>query len=169
MSTPNEEWRPVVGWKGLYEVSSFGHVRNADTLRLLKPQVDKDGYHHLALKRGPNPRRRAIHHLVLEAFVGARPLSEFNCRHLNGIRDDNRFTNLAWGTVKENDADKELHGTRARGLANGGWNQAKLRKEDISRIREAVLFGARRNQLARVYGVCRQTIYNVFIHSWSHV
>jgi hypothetical protein len=169
MSTPNENWRPIVGWEGVYQVSSFGGVRNARTLRLLKPQIDKDGYHYLALKKGPKVQRRAIHHLVLEAFTGLRPSSDFHCRHLNGRRADNRPANLAWGTVVENHADIDLHGTRARGLNNGGWSQAKLTDEDIRRIREAAFFGARKTNLAQIYGICRAQIYNILTGSWLHV
>lgn len=49
------------------------------------------------------------HHMVLLAFVGPRPAG-MECRHLNGIPDDNRIENLAWGTRKENIADTIRHG-----------------------------------------------------------
>lgn len=49
-----------------------------------------------------------IHRVILEAFVGPCP-EGMECRHLNGIRTDNRLVNLAWGTRKENIDDKVKH------------------------------------------------------------
>ena len=52
-----EIWKPVVGWEGLYEVSSCGRVRSLDRVtvnkagfqqsfkgHILRPAKDKDGY-----------------------------------------------------------------------------------------------------------------------------
>ena len=44
----NEEWRPVVGYEGYYEVSNYGNVRSVPRFRnkgtLLKPSLDSHGY-----------------------------------------------------------------------------------------------------------------------------
>ena len=53
--------------------------------------------------------RKMVHRLVLETYVGACPPS-MECRHLNGIKTDNRLENLAWGTREDNEKDKVRHG-----------------------------------------------------------
>lgn len=48
-----EEWRPIVGYEGLYEVSSYGRVRSLDRYdnrnyfrkgKVLSPRIRLDGY-----------------------------------------------------------------------------------------------------------------------------
>ena len=104
-------WLPVVGFEGLYEVSSNGRVasllgRNRRILRA----GDSRGYRLVILRRGGMSHTRLVHRLVLEAFVGPRP-EGMVARHLNGDPGDNRLENLAWGTQSENNYDKVRHGT----------------------------------------------------------
>lgn len=115
----NEEWRPVPGWEGLYEVSDQGHVRSLDHhgrrqfhkgRRLKSRLVGQGGYPAVGLHRDGHVERWYVHHLVLAAFVGPRP-NKYHTRHLNGNSQDNRLINLRYGTAVENAADKLLHGT----------------------------------------------------------
>lgn len=47
-----EEWRPVVGFEGLYEVSDLGGVKSLRTGRILKPATNiKSGYQFVCLHR----------------------------------------------------------------------------------------------------------------------
>jgi hypothetical protein len=66
--------------------------------------------------RLPNGKARNpfVHRLVLEAFVGPCPPG-MQCRHLNGVRHDNRLVNLEWATPATNNADKIAHGTHQVG------------------------------------------------------
>ena len=52
-----------------------------------------------------------VHELVLLAFVGPRPAMDERCeiRHLDGDKTNNHLSNLKYGTVKENAADRKLH------------------------------------------------------------
>jgi hypothetical protein len=118
------QWRPIVGWEGRYEVSNDGLVRTVGWMkhysdgrrsywrgpsyRKLVPR--RDGYFEVILFAKPRRERALVHVLVLEAFVGPRPFG-YVTRHLNGIRSDNRVTNLAWGTTSENSQDMLTHGT----------------------------------------------------------
>lgn len=52
------------------------------------------------------------HRLVLEAWRGLQPEWADSCRHLNGVRDDNRLSNLEWGTAQDQADDKSRHGSR---------------------------------------------------------
>jgi hypothetical protein len=179
-----ERWKPVVGFEDYYEVSDLGRVRSlARTCRnsvgtyqlkprILKPRPDgrsKGGIgHHVAvcLAVDGNTTQRQVHVLVLEAFVGPRPMKH-ETRHLNGIPNDNRLSNLTWGTAAENRADTLRHGTHLRGSCKAN---AKLHEIDIPLIRAANAAGASHYELARQYGVRRGTIQQIFRgKTWSHV
>lgn len=115
-----EEWRPVVGHEGLYEVSSLGRVRSVAATkvdvtgrvksypsRVLKPWYAR-AYLYLSLG---SRTKKAVHLLVAEAFLGPRPEPTHQARHLNGVADDNRAENLRWGTASENQLDRREHHT----------------------------------------------------------
>lgn len=119
-----EQWRPVVGLEGRYEVSSSGRVRSLGFWRrgpygstvwckpkILKGTPDRQGYLQIGLSgHGGVPVKKKIHRLVLEAFVGPCPPGE-QTRHKNGHPSDNRIENLTWGTPSQNKWDKIRHGT----------------------------------------------------------
>lgn len=51
------------------------------------------------------------HHLVLLAFEGKRPDGMDEIRHLDGNKLNNDLSNLAYGTTKQNAADRKIHQT----------------------------------------------------------
>lgn len=102
-----EQWRSVVGWEGLYEVSDAGRVRRVGKAAVLTPAL-RNRYPRVTLSRGNAPSYCTVHVLVAEAFLGPRP-EGLEVRHLNGHRDDARASNLAWGTRAENVADAAAH------------------------------------------------------------
>jgi hypothetical protein len=113
-----EEWRPVVGYVGLYEVSSEGRVRrvaSTDTRgyqrkeRVLKQHPEERGHLHVTLCNGDRSTRK-VHALMLESFVGPRPYG-YVSRHLDGKPAHNVLGNLKWGTPSENQRDSIRHGT----------------------------------------------------------
>ena len=124
-----EQWLPVVGYEGSYEVSDQGRVRSLDRVienplpsgtirrqkvsgRELIPGNQKSGgyfYVNLSHKR---QRSFHVHRLVMDAFVGPKPTA-LQTRHLNGNPSDNRLANLAYGTVSENAQDTIRHGRNA--------------------------------------------------------
>lgn len=110
-----EEWRPVVGYEGTYEVSSLGRLRNARRGTPRRTRPNRYGYPQAWLWDGQKGRSRPVHRLMGEAFLGAGP--EDVVRHLNDVRDDNQLENLALGTHSDNAFDK---------VANGHhWNAEK--------------------------------------------
>ena len=89
-----ENWRPIVGYEGLYEVSDHGQVRRLDRVitvgdrqvlwrgRILKQHSHgRKGHVSVQLWRDGESKRRTVHILVAEAFIGARPPG-MQIRHL---------------------------------------------------------------------------------------
>lgn len=118
-----EEWRPIPGYEGVYEVSSTGGVRT-----IARPMQRRNGrpYPVRAQTRKPVPNRygymtvrlchngvdtpHEIHALVALAFIGPRPAG-MDVRHLDGNKLNNTAANLRYGTRSENIIDAVTHGT----------------------------------------------------------
>lgn len=119
-----ENWLPIVGWEGFYEVSDQGRVRSIDRIiqfrsgqrryyagQIIKPWRSMPGnYPMVKLKGNGRKINRRIHVLVLEAFVGPRPEGMEGC-HNNSIPSDNRQSNLRWDTDPANKQDALRAGT----------------------------------------------------------
>jgi len=124
VATGPEQWRPIVGFEGYYEVSDLGRVRRLPRIirtsdgkkrpvpgcMLALDVLDSDGYPIVSICGHGARIRRQVHKIVLEAFVGPRPEGMVS-RHLNGNPLDNRLSNLAYGTYSENARDSVVHGT----------------------------------------------------------
>lgn len=120
-----EEWRPIAGFEGRYEVSSFGRVRSFFRgVRLLQPGIASNGYPTVCLGRG---NTRTVHSLVAETFIGPCPP---NCevRHKDGCRTNPYKDNLEYGTRSANIFDAVRHGTWVRGpVLKKAWNTRRQR------------------------------------------
>jgi hypothetical protein len=90
----------------------------------LKPVPQSSGHLTVTLHQDGQGKLVKIHLLVLEAFIGPRPVNMIT-RHLNGDPADNRLSNLIYGTYKENLEDDITHGI-LRGRAP--WKTICLRE-----------------------------------------
>jgi hypothetical protein len=168
-STTPEEWRPVVGYEGVYEVSSLGRVRSlnrhADHPRgplnirgmQISPFKNARGYLRVSLRDSGARSKRTVHSLVLEAFIGPRP-GGMQSRHLNGNKADNRPENLTWGTAKQNIADKRAHGTQPLGSE---CVSAKLDERDVIEIRRRNAGGEAAASIVMDFPVALSTVCRV--------
>lgn len=64
-----EEWKDVVGYEGLYEVSNLGNVRNKQTRKVLKPKLNSWGYYQLNLYNNGIMKSKTVHRLVAQAWI----------------------------------------------------------------------------------------------------
>lgn len=171
-----EQWRPVVGFEGHYEVSDLGRVRSfaqCNNLgRIMKQQIAKPyPYSRVHLWKNGVGSIKSVHILVAEAFIGPRPPG-MQVRHgPNRLPDgslDNSVSNLSYGTAAENQADTERDGTKLRGSQKP---QAKLNEEQVAEIRQKYAGGGETwKSLAREYGVTDVLIrFAVTGATWKHV
>ena len=97
----NEIWKDVKDYKGIYEVSSYGKVRNIVDKHILKPGLTSKGYYNVILCKNKLHKGISIHRLVALAFI-PNPENKKQVNHINGIKTDNRVENLEWATCSEN-------------------------------------------------------------------
>ena len=155
-----EEWRPVIGYEGLYDVSDLGNVRSACKRKgsrggLLKPGLSS-GKRTVILYRDGTRKTRLVAHLVLEAFTGPRPDGKW-ARHGPGGGQDDRHVNLSWGTPPENAADRVRDKTQLLGEQVPG---SKLTAEIVAECRRRYTAGETHRRLAAEFGVAQPTLSN---------
>lgn len=108
-SLPNEEWRDVIGYEGLYKVSNLGRVKSLPRLhkyvhgeylskeKILSPRnVGKDReYTAIVLYNNGNKKQCRIHRLVAEAFI-PNPKGYKEVNHIDENKRNNTASNLEW-------------------------------------------------------------------------
>lgn len=172
-----EEWRPIVGWEGLYEVSSIGRVRSVDRViecadgpkrykgRMRSLSKDGGGYPQVILSYKGEQVMRKVHALVMEAFVGQRPEGMQIC-HGDGDQTNNRVGNLRYGTGQENCADTLKHGRRPLGINH---KRSKLTDDEVREIR-SLRGSVTQQKLADRFGVHRVHISAIQSGKyWGHL
>lgn len=101
---------------------------------------------------------RTVHKLVAQAFYGPRPEGMDLVRHLNGVKDDNHWTNLAYGTLQDNADDmmrlgEQFHGSQLK--------QSKLTESDVAEIHQRLRQGERLAVIGREFNVSPSTIAHI--------
>ena len=109
-----EEWRPIEGYEGLYEVSNTGRVRSLDRYvkskgesyrlhkgKMLSPVIKDNGYLQLKLYCNGKLYKKYVHRLVAQAFIpNPDNLPEVN--HRDEDKTNNRADNLEFCDHKYN-------------------------------------------------------------------
>lgn len=109
-----------------------------------------------------------VHRLVAHAWLPPKPSPRHVVRHLDGNMYNNSAPNLAWGTVKDNFADRRRHGRSLDGVRNPNH---KLTEDDVRAIRARLRdtsdsMGA----IGRDFGCTRVMVrYIRDFKNWRHV
>jgi len=186
---PQEEWRPIPGYEGFYEVSSLGRIKGVKRPGgkggILKQHVTPKGYAMIGLHVDGHLRTASVHSLVMIAFVGPRPLG-LEVNHINFKRADNRVSNLEYVTGKDN--TNHSHGnymaTVPGRTGDGHWSKAhperivmgekqglsKLKESDIIEIRRMRKSGMGIVDIAKIFHVDHTNISCITLRkTWKHV
>lgn len=161
----SEQWRPIVGLEGSYEVSDLGRIRSIarivvrrDGLRLrIRERIRKVHPHpihgYLTFTANRAIGAKYVHVIVMRAFVGPCPLG-LETRHRDGDQLNNKLSNLTYGTKAENESDKITHGTLRWGER---VNTSKLKASEVIQIR--MIGGSKpHREIASEFGVSRRLI-----------
>lgn len=102
-----EEWRDVIGYEGLYQVSNFGRVKSLPKLKKtptttfwtkekIKASCLCKGYFRVSLMG----KSHFVHILVAEAFIGKR--NGMTVNHIDECKTNNHLSNLEYMSLSDN-------------------------------------------------------------------
>lgn len=165
------QWKPVIGYEGLYEVSNTGMIRSLPRKmtkgrilsqswrgRYLCVDLSKDGY-----RKSFNVAR------VVAVAWCPNPHNKPQVNHKNAIRGSNHYKNLEWMTAKENTEHAIRSGLRTirRGEDAG---QSKLIDLQVKEIYRMGKIGMRTREIAEHFNVSHQTISDILRgKKWKHL
>lgn len=101
-----EQWKPIEGTDGTYEVSNTGKIRSNNYLghgsqKELSLAKDQKGYLRVSISKGGRRQTVKIHREVAKAFI-PNPENKAEVNHKDGNKENNHVVNLEWATPREN-------------------------------------------------------------------
>jgi predicted RNA binding protein YcfA (HicA-like mRNA interferase family) len=166
-----EEWKPIVGYEGLYEVSNFGRIktlynRYKDVI-YLKYNTSPNGYYCVNLVKNKISKTIRIHRLVAEHFIN-NPQNKPMVNHKDGDKKNNFVDNLEWVTASEN-----IKHSFKNGLSNKKGSHhhlSKLDEGDVLVIRILAEATVERKKIAEAFRVSRQCVDSIINgKTWRHI
>ena len=111
----NIEWKDVVGYEGIYEVSNTGEVRTKEgkithterhgnrywKQRILKQKTDKGGYKRVSLWVDGKECTWLVHRIVANSFI-PKENGKIIINHKDGNPSNNFVDNIEWCNYYEN-------------------------------------------------------------------
>ena len=155
-SKTKEVWKPIEGYEGLYEISSFGNVKSLRQNKIMSLVIMPTGYYKVNLVKNNRWKTFRVHRLVATSFL-ENPKNKNNVNHKDFNKLNNNVENLEWVTHQENVTHAVLGGrfgkTKLYGSKNG---RALFNDEQVKDIKEMLKTNSIK-QISDVYN-CR---YNV--------
>ena len=180
-SLEGEEWRDVVGYEGLYEVSNLGRVRSADKkiwngktyykkVGAIKAQHLHKGYPVTSIYKNNVKSNMNVHRLVAFAFI-PNPENKLEVNHIDGIKTNSRVENLEWCTSAENSYHAYHTGlSTAPVLKGSAHGMTNLTEDDVIKIRQLYSNGVKRKELMDMYNLKPSPFYRIVARkSWKHI
>lgn len=170
---PNEEWRDIKGFEGLYQISNYGRIKRLSYWReyigknqyttftskyfieehILRVKIDR--YCRVQLyKNKDDSKFYLIHQLVAQEFIpniDNKPVVD----HKNNDTYDNRINNLQWATHKEN-ADYAWERGREKKFGINHKNSKKIGQFNLDGDLLNVFYGS--GEASRHTGISDVTI-----------
>ena len=103
MNYKNEEWKDIVGYEGLYQVSNLGRIKALERKYkhrtypsiILKLREDTHGYLQTFLYKKNIRKTYLVHRLVAVAFI-KNPNHYDEVNHIDEDKTNNKLSNLEW-------------------------------------------------------------------------
>lgn len=130
-----EQWKEVIGYEGLYEISNLGNVRSPEKIsrggnklkaKPIKLDLKRNGYYVARLSKDGKVFNYSVHRLVAIHFVD-NPDDKPYVNHIDGVKTNNLSENLEWSTPSENIQHANRTGLRNQDAINEAVRKAKTK------------------------------------------
>jgi hypothetical protein len=160
-----ENWREIIGYEGIYQVSNLGNVKHNDFM--MKPFAGKHGYLSVSLFKNKKRKDHRVHRLVITCFLDNTEHKEY-INHLDGNKKNNKLENLKWVTASENTQHAYDTGLKF-GMDGEKHPMSKLTEKEVFEIR-AIGKTKYLREIAEMYNVRLTTISWILTNkSWKHL
>ena len=158
---PDEIWKDIKDYEGLYQISNYGNVKSLPKERrnrrgvyiqkekLLSLTNTSTGYKKVELVKDGKRKGFKVHRLVAQAFI-PNPDEKPQVNHIDGDKTNNYVDNLEWATASEN----SIH------AYNTGLNSNKKELNE-NEIVSMYMNGTTKEDIAKQYGVSNAVIKRI--------
>jgi hypothetical protein len=174
-----EIFKVIPNTNGIYFASNLGTIKSIDHKvlhsngvtrtqygRILKPQKCYKGYYQMHIKINGKHVNTGVHRLVALAWID-NPNNYPQVNHINCKKLDNRVENLEWCTNKQNNSHA-IENNLMRPNYGEKHHMAKLKNEDVKKVRELFKIGFTNKQLAEDYNVS-QTAMSKILRNQTYI
>lgn len=153
----------------LYFANELGEIfsypkKTRKGIRKMKTSIAKNGYLTLDLCKNGQIKKHLVHRLIAKTFLD-NPLNKSEVNHINGIKNDNKLSNLEWNTKSEN----QLHSIKIglRSTIGEKNSQCKLTNDKVFNILND---NRHYKVICNDYKISLSTIYDIKKgRSWNHI
>lgn len=136
-----EKWKPISGYEGLYEISSYGRIKSfhknkteGKLIKLFTERLSHTNYKCLTLVDiFGNKKQFRVHRIVAEMFILNKENKRF-INHIDNNGENNLASNLEWCSQSENIKHSHNQGRQKNNVINANKIQsekAKLNRESM--------------------------------------
>lgn len=175
-----ERWVDVIGFSGLYKVSSIGRVlsisrkvKNTEKstymtkTKYLVGHKNKKGYVVYSLRKDNKYFSLYLHRIVATAFI-PNPYNLKSVNHIDGNKDNNGVSNLEWLSLRDNSLEGIKMGLiKVSGEFKG---TSKLKIHDVIAMRRLSATGLKAKAIAKMFCVSENCAYSVITkRAWKNI
>ena len=147
-----EIWKDVLGYEGLYKVSSCGRLMSLRGHHKILKLMDKKGYSVVNMTKNCKQKHFKIHRLVLMAFSPVKDMHKLQVNHIDGNKKNNHLSNLEWVNGRENVLHAMTLGLRIN-FSEINEKNNKLSESDIPKIRRLMMYDLNDSEIAHVFNI----------------
>lgn len=121
------EIRDIPGYEGLYQATNQGEItslpkKTRKGIRTLKPMKNQAGYLMIILYKNGKRKGISVHTLIALCFLGV-PKKRHQVNHIDGIKLNNKASNLEYITCRENITHYQLSQETSSEYIGVSWNK----------------------------------------------